>query len=114
MSLSQSQNPGGESKQGNDSCIAALQSIQLSPQVRIHVVLKKSVSKLEYVPILLLWLKYLPILPAEFLFLSGTYFAQNSAGKIYQGLPTTQLCSLQPLNYPGRDSLHNFTQQMVC
>jgi len=29
-----------------------------------------------------LWLKYLPILLAEFLFLLATYFAQNSAGKI--------------------------------
>ena len=75
---------------------------------------KKSISELEYVPILLLWLQYLPILLADFLFLSGTYFAQNCAGKICQGLPTTQLCSLQPLNYPGRDSLHNFTQKIVC
>jgi len=68
VSLSQSQNLSDELKQGNDSCIAALQSIQLSLQVRIHVVLKKSVSKLDYVPILLLWLKYLPILLAEFYF----------------------------------------------
>ena len=37
-----------------------------------------------------LWLKYLPILLPEFGFLSATYFAQNSAGKNYQGLDVTQ------------------------
>jgi len=64
----------------------------------LHVVSQKSLTKSK--TSILRWanwnmylffffffqLKYLPILLPEFGFLSATYFAKNSAGKIYQGL----------------------------
>jgi len=46
-----------------------------------------SAMKNQYMYLLcFLWLKYLSILLAESLHPSTTYFAQYSAGKIYQGL----------------------------
>ena len=97
----QNQNLRSEPKKGSDYCIAALQTIQHSLQVMILVVTRESLTKLS-TPILqqricddqnwntylfcFLWLNYLAILLAEFIFISATYFAQNSAGKINQGL----------------------------